>query len=323
MIRVLLVTYLLMLCCTQVQAQGKKEYAVAFYNVENLFDTMNDPDTDDDDFTPSGSLRYTNAIYRQKLHNISVVIDKLDAAVVGLAEVENKQVLADLVAQPALSGDKYKYIWYDSPDPRGIDVALLYDPAVFRYISSKPYPVHFSDTRTRDVLYVCGVMAGDTVHILVNHWPSRGEGVRESFPKRAAAATVNKGLVESLRNTHKDCKIIIMGDMNDNPGDASLAKTLGASSTAGSYLYNPFVELHSAGRGSCVYKGKWDMFDQVIISGGFLSGSGLRFHHAEIFDADFIRNKGFKDAYPLRSFKGNNWMNGYSDHLPVKIYLRK
>lgn len=307
--------------CTA-QDKGKTQ-AVAFYNVENLFDTQDDPATNDDEFTPRGAYRYTDKIYKQKLHNIATVIDKLNAALVGLAEIENSTVLKDLVSQPELASDNYKYISYDSPDPRGIDVALLYNSKVFKLLQSKKLPVIMKGVATRDVLLVTGVLSGDTVHVLVNHWPSRGEGLKESEPKRMAAAQVNKRVVDSLTRVNKGAKIIIMGDLNDNPADASVSKILGAKADMTGTLYNPWAAIHKSGKGTSVYHKKWDHFDQVIISSSFTKKRGWYFDSAQIFDQSFIRNKGFEDAYPLRSFKGKNWNNGYSDHLPVIIHLKK
>lgn len=322
MMRSILLILLLSVCGCTAQEKGRTQ-AIAFYNVENLFDTQDDPATNDDEFTPRGAYRYTEKIYKQKLHNIATVIDKLNASVVGLAEIENSTVLDDLVRQPELATDNYKYAWYNSPDPRGIDVALLYNPKVFKLLQSKKLPIVMKGVATRDVLLVSGVLAGDTVHILVNHWPSRGEGLQESEPKRMAAAQVNKRVVDSLTRINKDAKIIIMGDLNDNPADASISKVLGAKADKAGTLYNPWAAIHKSGKGTSVYHKKWDHFDQVIISSSLTKKSGWYFDKAQIFDEDFIRNKGFEDAYPLRSFKGKNWNNGYSDHLPVILYLKK
>ncbi len=316
--------FALMLMLTSCTAQESKQHcAVAFYNVENLFDTVDDPATMDDEFTPTGGYRYTDKVYRQKLHNIATVIGKLDAVLVGLAEIENNTVLKDLVAQPELKKHSYNYAWHNSPDPRGIDVALLYDQAHFKVLHTEAIPVSMKGLVTRDVLYVKGVLDGDTIHVHVNHWPSRGEGLKESIPKRRAAAIITEKNIRSILAANPKAKIIIMGDMNDNPGDESISQVLGAKNDKNGKLYNPWMTLHQSGKGTSVYNRKWDHFDQVIISRAFLQGGGWQYDKAEIFDAAFIRNKGFEDAYPLRSFKGYHWNNGYSDHLPVVLYLRR
>lgn len=314
----------LLLTLTSCAAQEDRQHcAVAFYNVENLFDTVDDPATMDDEFTPTGRYRYTDKVYRQKLHNIATVIGELDATLVGLAEIENNTVLKDLVVQPELKKHSYKYAWHNSPDPRGIDVALLYDPAHFKVLYTEAIPVRMKGLATRDILYVKGILDGDTVHVHVNHWPSRGEGLKESIPKRRAAAIITEKNIRSILAANPKAKIIIMGDMNDNPGDESISQVLGAKNDKNAKLYNPWMALHQSGKGTSVYNRKWDHFDQVIISRAFLQGGGWQYDKAEIFDAAFIRNKGFEDAYPLRSFKGYHWNNGYSDHLPVVLHLHR
>ena len=320
-IEILLILLLTLTSCAA--QEDRKHCAVAFYNVENLFDTVDDPATMDDEFTPTGRYRYTDKVYKQKLHNIATVIGELDAVLVGLAEIENNTVLKDLVAQPELKKHGYKYAWYNSPDPRGIDVALLYDPAHFKVLHTKAIPVRMKGLVTRDVLYVKGILDGDTIHVHVNHWPSRGEGLKESIPKRRAAAIITEKNVRGILLAIPKEKIIVLGDMNDNPDDESISKVLGAKNDKNAKLYNPWMTLHQSGKGTSVYNRKWDHFDQVIISKAFLGGAGWRYERAEIFDAAFIRNKGFEDAYPLRSFKGYHWNNGYSDHLPVILHLGK
>lgn len=331
---ILILTTTLFSCTAQ--QTGKQYCAVAFYNTENLFDTIDDPDTYDEDFTPGGTYRYTAKVYQQKLHNIATVIQKLGTdktpggvSLIGLAEIENMSVLKDLTAQNELKKRNYKYISYNSPDARGIDVALLYQPKQFKPLKSAPYAVKNNGYEfTRDVLYVCGILNGDTIHILVNHWPSRREGIAKSAPKRAAAAMVNKHIVDSLMRRNINARIIIMGDMNDNPRDESISKVLHAYGNKDieklGFLYNPWQLIHKPGTGTSVYHREWDLFDQVIISDCWLHCKGWQYASADIFDEAFIRNdyKG-ADAYPKRSFKGNRWANGYSDHLPVVIYFSK
>jgi len=319
-----LIILMFALCSCAAQDEQKQQCNVAFYNVENLFDTVDDPQKNDDEFTPKGGYRYTDKVYRQKLHNIATVIGELDAVIVGLAEIENSTVLDDLTTQPELKKHHYKYAWFDSPDPRGIDVALLYDPTRFKVLHKEAIPIRMKGLATRDVLYVKGILDGDTVHVQVNHWPSRGEGMKESIPKRRVAAIVNEKNIRRILAANPDAKIMVMGDMNDNPDDESISKVLGAKNDKNAKLYNPWTTYYDQGKGTSVYHRQWDHFDQIIISSSWMNHTGgWQFEKAEIFDADFIRNTKYEDAYPLRSFKGKNWVNGYSDHLPVYIQLSR
>ncbi len=313
--------------------QKNNTVAVAFYNCENFFDTNDDPAKQDEDFTPDGKYHYTRKIYEQKLHNIAAVVKAMDAAVIGMAEVENKTVLGDLVRQPGIAGRGYKYEIFDGPDTRGINVALLYDPALFHVITANPIHVGIekvsANAHTRDVLYVYGVLYGDTVHLFVNHWPSR-RGGDESEPKRAIAANVVKDAINVLVKKDQGARIIVMGDFNDNPDDKSITQVLGAkgmqNEVKGNGLYDPWYELYKSGRGTEVYAHNWNLFDQVMISNSLLRNSNHKLHysHADIFRPDFIIDhyKGH-EGEPHRSFAGTHWINGYSDHFPVILYLAR
>ena len=312
--------------------------AVAFYNCEDFFDIVHNPAKEDEEFTPGGKYHYTQKIYEQKLHNIATVIQAMGGAdgpaVVGLAEVENNMVLNDLVRQPEIARRNYKYEWFDGPDPRGINVALIYNPKYFQVIKSEPLHIDLSGTGgksvTRDVLHVYGILSGDTVHIFVNHWPSRRGGEDASDPKRAIAAMVNKTAIEKLMSKNPNTKAIVMGDLNDNPDSYSVDKVLGAKAnqgaTAASGLFNPWASIFAGGSGTEEYRHSWNLFDQVIISGGFLQNKNHKLHYdkAEIFKPDFIIDhyKGH-EGEPHRSFVGTHWINGYSDHFPVILYLAR
>jgi hypothetical protein len=324
----------------------KKQYqvaAVAFYNFENLFDTEDDPKNwGDDEFLPSGPYRYTTEIYQQKLHNLATVLRQLATdvtpdgpAIIGTAEIENDRVLEDLVARPEIKNRGYKFIHFDSPDSRGIDVAMLYNPSYFRVLSARTLNTDISQTgekggRTRDVLYVRGVLLGDTVNVFVNHWPSRRGGEAATAPLRAIAATVSKRVIDSLIKTNPYERSIVMGDLNDDPVDASVTKVLGATGTKEKVksggLYNPFVGFYKSGIGTLGYDDRWNLFDQIIISGSFLQAreGDLKFYKAEVFNKEFLKNSfGQYKGYPHRSFDGNTWINGYSDHFPTIVYLIK
>jgi len=320
--------------------------AVAFYNFENLFDTSDDPKNwGDDEFLPTGTYNYTGKVYKEKLHNLATVISQLGTnitpdgpAIIGTAEIENDQVLKDLTQQPEIKG-RYRFIHFDSYDSRGIDVAMLYNPAYFKVLHAKGLFVDISKTgdmkggKTRDVLYVNGLLAGDTVHIFVNHWPSRRGGEAASAPLRAAAALVSKKIMDSLRAKNPDTKIILMGDLNDDPTNESVSLVLGAKGAinyvSNNELYNPWVWYYQKGYGTLGYDDRWNLFDQIIISGSFLKKNNKDQNHweyykSEVFKKDFMTEKfGQYKGYPKRSFSNNQWNNGYSDHFPTIVYFIK
>ena len=239
----LLAVFLTGVTVTQAQKKQYAIYAVAFYNLENLFDTINQPNTNDEEFTPSGSYRWGGLKYRNKLNNLAYAISnfatdnsspfklKNGPAVIGVSEIENEQVLEDLIHTGELSKRNYGIVHYDSPDFRGIDVGLIYDKDQFTLESSRSARLHtpqFPDLRTRDQLVVSGILAGERVHFIVNHWPSRLGGEKQSSPKREAAAALTKHLADSLLAADPDSKVIIMGDLNDDPSNRSCKTVLGA-----------------------------------------------------------------------------------------------
>lgn len=324
----------------------KKNYqvtAVAFYNFENLFDTNDDPNNrGDDEFLPNGPYHYTPDIYHQKLHNLATVLQRLGTditpdgpAIIGTAEIENDQVLQDLTAQPEIKDRNYQFVHFDSPDSRGIDVAMLYNPKYFRVLAAEALKTDISQYgekggRTRDVLHVTGILSGDTVHVFVNHWPSRRGGEAASAPLRAIAAGVSKKVTDSLMKANPATKVIIMGDLNDDPTSPSVAKVLGATGNKEKVgqtgLFNPWVAFYNNGIGTLGYDDRWNLFDQIMISGQWLKeGDGhWKYYKAEVFNREFLRNNfGQYKGYPHRSFEGNNWANGYSDHFPTIIYMIK
>lgn len=332
---ILLISVLIFSAGCTAQKKDGNTCAIAFYNLENLFDTRNDPMTDDDEFTPEGRFHYTDNIYKQKLHNIAQVLQQLGtdaddngAALIGVVEVENNKVLNDLIAQPEIKNRNYKYAWFDSPDPRGIDVALIYHPKKFTLIKAVPIGTEVFEDDTRDILHVKGILLGDTVHVLVNHWPSRREGKNQTAGKRYAAAARNRKLVNEIQSANPNAKILLMGDFNDNPTDASIVKELGATGNKAQVnnrtLYNPMADIYTSGTGSILYKRHWDLFDQVMLSASFLTAKKWRYKNAEVFNREFLITQRSKmKGYPHRSFAGTHWINGYSDHLPVVVYLSR
>ncbi len=343
MFKKMLPLVLLLAVAMPTSAQRIGVWSVAFYNLENLFDYEDDPgNTGDDEFLPTGPYQWTRENYGQKLSNMARTISQLarencpvGPAVIGVAEVENERVVRDLTAQPELSQMGLNYVHYESPDRRGIDVALLYNPRLFHVTSSKTYRLVIPDQphyTTRGQLLVTGTMAGEPVSVIVNHWPSRYGGAKSS-PLREAAAALCKHIADSICAADPANKVIIMGDLNDDPKDKSCAEVLGAArkrkeTKAGGY-FNTTWPLYDKGVGSLCYQDAWCLYDQQIISSNFLDYSvsapiTLTFWKAEVFNRDFLTTQeGKKKGYPLRSFNGTVWQNGYSDHFPTITYYVK
>lgn len=331
-----LVLCLVLLSAMTLGAQNAKRklYSVAFYNLENLFDTIHDAGKKDYDFLPGSSYRWTARKYESKLQNLSKVLGSLSRdlvpqgpAFIGVAEVENGRVLNDLMKQSALSN--YRFIHYEGPDQRGIDCALLYDPKQFEVTHSKlVFSIPFEGETahlTRGFLVVDGRLDGERLCVIVNHWPSRGA----KSPVRLHAARQVKALKDSLMRDDKRLKLIVMGDMNDDPMDESM-KELGARKYPQQVkkrdFYNPWWEtLEDKGIGTLLYRGKWNLFDQIVVSKRLLKArKGLKYDHNEVFIRDYlIQQKGKYKGYPLRTYSGRTWLNGYSDHFPVILYLKK
>lgn len=312
---------------------------VAFYNIENLFDTIDQDNVNDLEFTPAGSMKWGTMKYTAKLERMSYAISQLalehspvGAVIVGVSELENRGVLEDLVKQPAIKDRSYEIVHYDGPDRRGVDVALLYNPAYFIVTNSKSYRLQSPDTafRTRDQLMVSGYLQDEKVHIIVNHWPSRSGGEMRSRPKRNEAAALTRSIVDSLLRIEPQSRIIVMGDLNDDPYNESVATILGAKENKeevqSGELYNVFWKTYNRGIGSLAYNDQWNMFDQIILSHELLHpGPGkLYLWKSEIFNRSFlIQQEGAYKGTPLRTHAGGVWLNGYSDHFPVLVYLIK
>lgn len=313
-------------------------YAVGFYNLENLFDTERDESINDVDFTPQGANAWTEEKYRKKLNNMASVITKLakeytpaGPAILGVSEIENRKVLEDLLKTGDMPSMGYEIVHYDSPDRRGIDVALLYNPKLFTVTSSVAYPYILPDNpdfRTRDQLLVSGYLAGEPFHVIVNHWPSRTGN--KSSELREFAASISKHIADSIYNADPNAKVVIMGDLNDDPDNRSTRVVLNAKKRQNEVqpggLFNTMWDFYDKGIGTLSYQNKWSLFDQIIISENLLGKdrSTLKFWKAEIYNRDFLLQKeGKRKGYPLRTFSDNRFMNGYSDHLPVLIYLVK
>lgn len=348
----LLTTVGLLFACSPKMSQtgnsttSYKINTIAFYNLENVFDTVDDPHKNDQAspiMEMPASLR--PEVYRKKISNMAMVLAQIGAdvaknapAIIGIAEVENRAVIEDIVNDPHLKDKHYGIVHYPSPDERSIDVALIYQKALFTPISSSAhevvtYRIHNKSKRdyTRDVLLVTGILDGDTINITVNHWPSRYGGEKRSQPARVAAAKVNRHIVDSLLAVNPYAKIIIMGDLNDNPYDYSVEHVLGAKGEKKNVgpkdLYDPMKNmLLKQGLGSLGYRDSWDLFDQIIVSKALIRHqySSYQLYKAGIYNPDYLLTpRGEYQGYPFRSFSDGHFTGGYSDHLPVYIYLVK
>jgi hypothetical protein len=332
-------------CFVQVGAAQENQFkiaAIGFYNVENLFDTEDDPEINDEEFLPDGKNAWTADRYEEKVANMAYAISQIAVdmvkpglSVVGLAEVENRRVIQDMVSHPLLKDRNYQIVHYDSPDRRGIDVGFIYNPLHFTPTESRAIPLMINnddDQRvyTRDVLLVGGMFDGEEMFFLVNHWPSRRGGEKRSAPLREAAAKVNRQVYDSLQQVKPHAKVVIMGDLNDDPTSPSILNVLRAkgkkSDVRNGDLFNPFWDFYRRGIGSNAYRDSWSLFDQIIISENFLpeDQDNYRFLKANIFNKQFlIQPTGKYKGYPFRTFSFDNYQGGYSDHFPIYIYVVK
>ncbi len=319
--------------------QDRPYTAIAFYNLENFFDTINDPNKLDDDFTPNGAYANSPAVFNKKVDNLGSVISLLGKdksedgfAIMGCAEVENEAVLKVLVNSPRLRDRHLKYVIFDGPDERSIDCGLLYNPKMFKVLEARSLTVNLGEGQrpTRDVLYVTGKLYDEVVHVFVNHWPSRSGGESASRPKRNLAAGVCKKVIDSLMAVDPLTKVVLMGDLNDDPINESVSKILGAAGKIDDVkkggLFNPWMSFYKKGLGTLAYQDSWSLFDQIIVSYGFLKSINGKVHYreAEVFNRSFmIEKEGQYKGYPKRSYTNSSWNDGYSDHFPTVIFLTK
>ncbi len=326
-------------------AQKEKQYKsslIGFYNLENLFDTEDDEEINDEEFLPNGGRQWTKEKYNEKLGNLAKVISQVGTdlnpdglAIMGTAEVENKGVLEDLVQQDSIKDRNYQIVHHDSPDKRGIDCALIYNPKYFKVIESKALPVKLykedgERKYTRDVLFVKGEMDGEVIHVMVNHWPSRSGGEKRSRPFRNAAAKVCKDTIDEIIKVDPNAKIYVMGDLNDDPTSPSVKKILQGvnkeDKVTKNNMFNPYFDFFRKGIGTLAYRDAWSLFDQILMTKPCLKGKteGYFFYKAKIFNKKFLRQKtGQYKNYPFRTFGGGEYQGGYSDHFPVYIVLLK
>ena len=325
-------------------------YGVAFYNLENLFDTIHDEGKNDFEYLPDGANKWGSLKYTSKLKNMAQVLANLGTemtmknglqkvckspAIIGLSEVENRRVLEDLLKEPVLQDKGWEIIHVEGPDKRGVDCAFFYNPAIFKlehyHLTHYIYENGDTTRATRGFLIASGTIAGDKISFIVNHWPSRAAG---SEFREMGGRQVRK-MIDSIFAANPKEKVVIMGDLNDDPKDKSVTKALGAKSNKKDCkpgdMFNPWYEtLYKVGQGTLLYDGKWNLFDQIIISENLLNPdnvtdySSLKFRKNEIYLRDFlITQEGKTKGAPKRTFASGVWLNGYSDHLPTQIFLVK
>lgn len=305
----------------------QKKLSIAFYNLENLFDTEDDPNTLDDDFTSDGYKNWDDSRYSKKLNKLSRVISQIGfketlqaPVLLGVAEVENREVLLRLTETKDLKDLGYDVVHYDSPDERGIDVGLLYRKDYFEVIDSETVSVYLESEHgerdyTRDILHVTGNLQGVKIHVIVNHWPSRRSGVEESEPKRITAAQKNRSIIENIQAEDPEARIIVMGDFNDGPHNNSIKNHLVQRD-----LYNPMVFLSTRYEGSLNHDFEWYLFDQIILSTNFmrLHDNPLTYEASNIYNEHYLTEfKGRFKGNPFRTYAGKRYLGGYSDHFPV------
>ena len=341
--RLLFLTSMFLFVTLTMSAQKKYAvYGVGFYNQENLFDTCHDEGKNDYDFLPNGSYKWDKLKYTHKLHNMARALADMGTdmlpngcAVIGLSEVENSRALDDLVAEPELAARGYRYAHIEGPDRRGVDCAMLYNPTLFtlRDVKLVPYVPELeqdSTFMTRGFLIVSGQMADEHVTVIVCHWPSRFSG---SFYRECAGRQV-KVVKDSLLRDDPDCKVLVMGDMNDDPMNRSMAVELGARKTIQEMgdgdMFNPWWKILESGTGTLSYQGSWNLFDQIVMSPNLIDRTGtkdyskLTYLKCQIQRRDYLlQSEGAYKGSPKRTTAGGVWLDGFSDHLPVVVYLVK
>lgn len=350
---------LLFLAVSLLNAQGGKNgpsaHIIGFYNLENLFDIYDDPAKNDEQYLPEGSNKWTAEKYAKKVHNMAQAIramrdeNKCYHSVLGVSEIENRFVLEDLVSDPQIADANFEIVHYDGPDRRGVDVALLYDPRKFKFQESESIPFTFENSevkfsltkeeqyrfRTRDILMVRGTLGGEMFAFYVAHLPSRVGG--KGFDLRSRGAEIIYNHARALEQKYPDIKIVVMGDMNDDPFDESMAKYLHGRKTIAEMtredFFNPYLEMIEKGFGSLCYRGTWCIYDQELVnynlatapSGGYkIHKVGKGKYYGRIFNAPFMTTQsGQYKGYPFRTFSNGTFAGGYSDHYPTFIVISR
>ena len=338
--------FTLLLLSVMVLSFAQKPHKVMFWNIENFFDTINDPEVRDDEFTPEGVKAWNGAKYYKKLANIERVIFDVAAmdnnypAVIGFSEVENRSALEDIVATRKLKPASYRIVHYDSPERRGVDVAFIYRPDVFKLEGS--YPVRANvpslpNFLTRDILTMWGTIEGEPFYFMVIHWPSRLGGKEASAFKRNALGEQMFRLADSVRRANPAVKVVAMGDFNDDPTDPSMEEYMQAKGSlkevAPNQFFNPYHEMLRKGEGTLAYGDAWNIFDNIVVSENLAKGTTGELmlqrdkktkYYGYIFRQHYLfQQEGQYRGYPLRTYVGNTFQGGFSDQLPVFIYIAK
>ena len=317
-------------------------YGIGFYNLENLFDTCHDVGKNDYEYLPDGANKWNKLKYEHKLHNMAYALADMGTdmlpigcALIGVSEVENSVALSDLVAQPELAARGFKFVHIEGPDRRGVDCAMLYNPSLFTVSDVKlvPYVPELeadSTFKTRGFLTVTGYLADEPVGVIVCHWPSRFSG---SFYRECAGRQV-KVVKDSLLRANPNMKVMVMGDMNDDPQNRSMSVELGAKrkikDVGDGDMFNPWWEVLDKGKGTLAYNGSWNLFDQIVLSPNLLDRkghkdyTGLTYLKCQVQRFSYLlQSEGKYKGSPKRTTASGVWLDGYSDHLPVVVYLVK
>lgn len=343
---------LLVTLSAQAQTKKFKIYSTGFYNLENLFDTIHDKGKNDYEYLPDGANHWNTLKYTNKLKNMSTVLSKVctemkdkngnfvkvtkSPAIIGVSEVENRRVLEDLLKQPALKDKGWQIIHVEGPDKRGVDCAFFYDPTQFKlknyYLKQFVYENGDTVRKTRGFLLASGTIEGENFHFIVCHWPSRAA---TSMFREMGGRQV-RAMINDIRSVDPKGKIVVMGDLNDDPKDPSVSVALGAKheikDCKGKDLFNPWWNiLYKVGQGTLLYDGKWNLFDQIIFTDNLLNKdeknktyNELKYYRSEIYLRDYIMStEGKTKGAPKRTHASGVWQNGYSDHLPTQVFFRK
>jgi hypothetical protein len=336
--------FLLLSTTTLFSQKNYQIKTIAFYNLENLFDTINDPTKNDEASPIMGIKENRTAVYHKKLNNMAKVLSEIGTneamnspVILGVSEIENRTVLEDLIRTSYLEDKNYSIIQFDSPDLRGIDVALLYQEKYFTPIHHEIFELRLWDENgiriyTRDQLLVSGYLDDELIHIIVNHWPSRRGGEEKSRFKREKAAYLTTQIIEKIKLSDPTPKIIIMGDLNDDPTNSSLKNVLKTKALKTNVkegdIYNPMEEMFKNGQNTLVYRDNINLFDQIMFTSPLLTTtknySTYKMYKTKIFNPQYLTTQtGKYKGYPFRSFSGSKFIGGYSDHYPVYMYLIK
>lgn len=323
--------------------QNDKKYfisAIGFYNVENLFDTINDVWKNDEEYTPSGKNAWNGKRYWTKIDRLAEVISQMATnvtpdglAILGLCEIENQSVVEDLVKNERLKKRNYQVVHIEGPDARGVDPSFIYNPNYFKVTNTASYKVTLvtdSAYKTRDILVVSGLFVGEPMSFLINHWPSRRGGELNSRPNRISAAKVARHIADSITAANPKAKVAIMGDLNDDPDNESVKKHINTyadiSQATPEKYFNPMEKLHAEGTGTLAWRDSWNLFDQIMLNKNFIPGdfSEWNFYKVRVFNKSFLKSDfGNFKGYPFRTYSGGTYTGGYSDHFPVYVVIAK